>query len=610
MYVCKVRKAIAMLAAVVMVFVMSAGYCGTVSYAAAQTAQSNKVYITAANPYPLRCASKQGYEFNETQNPVFSGYTAFTKESLLTAAKYQSFDADGAVIPNSEVTVDETALKELNAAIALKYAYFENNNITSQDFPIKITSPNDVVKTFTVRIMRGGDVAVYQTAVPKLKTSSCRYDIANGPLTWDQLKASDMGNVYGYYPEKPNNTWYKTHVPDTIGVEKYIDELNAAIEAGKTGDYTVYALWAPSDNNFYDVAPFTVTLYKSIFTVSFDSQGGSAVGPIKDVKTGSTITRPADPTYRGFIFDGWYTEPTGGVKYDFSTPVTADLTLYAHWAANTVTPAESYRITTSSSANGTIDPSCTVGKGGTKTINYKANDGYKLTGLTVDGAAVDITRYPDSYTFTNITADHSITASYAKEGASPAAAERPFIMLKTIDKGTTMNLSWIRTKGATKYIIYGNYCSNKTHQYRYKKIKTISSGDITKYRISGRVRGYNYKYRVTAYQGSRKLCTSNTTHTACGSHLGYFNAVRVYADKTKVSVTAGHTVKVTGKVTTYSGRAMLYKTHCAKVRYLSRNTDIAAVTSRGVIRGVSAGTTTVYVYSPNGIRKAVKVTVK
>ena len=32
------------------------------------------------------------------------------------------------------------------------------------------------------------------------------------------------------------------------------------------------------------------------------------------------------------MFEGWYTARVGGQKYDFSTPVTSNLTLYAHWS--------------------------------------------------------------------------------------------------------------------------------------------------------------------------------------------------------------------------------------------------------------------------------------
>ncbi len=65
-------------------------------------------------------------------------------------------------------------------------------------------------------------------------------------------------------------------------------------------------------------------------TVSFDSNGGSAVADVK-VKDGDKLTKPADPTRLGFDFDGWYCNPELTDPYDFNTPVPYGFTLYAKW---------------------------------------------------------------------------------------------------------------------------------------------------------------------------------------------------------------------------------------------------------------------------------------
>lgn len=63
------------------------------------------------------------------------------------------------------------------------------------------------------------------------------------------------------------------------------------------------------------------------FTVTFDSDGGSEVEP-QTVEEGQTATEPEAPTKEGYTFSGWLLE---GEEYDFSTPVTADITLTAYW---------------------------------------------------------------------------------------------------------------------------------------------------------------------------------------------------------------------------------------------------------------------------------------
>lgn len=71
--------------------------------------------------------------------------------------------------------------------------------------------------------------------------------------------------------------------------------------------------------------------------VKFDARGGSATGD-QTPASGSTVTKPADPTREGYTFDGWYTDEACTKAYDFSAAVTADMTLYAKWTKNAVNP--------------------------------------------------------------------------------------------------------------------------------------------------------------------------------------------------------------------------------------------------------------------------------
>ena len=66
------------------------------------------------------------------------------------------------------------------------------------------------------------------------------------------------------------------------------------------------------------------------WTVTFEANNGSEAA-IVPVKNGETVTAPPAPTNGDFDFDGWYTDPACTEPYDFSTPVTGNLTLYAGW---------------------------------------------------------------------------------------------------------------------------------------------------------------------------------------------------------------------------------------------------------------------------------------
>ncbi len=73
-------------------------------------------------------------------------------------------------------------------------------------------------------------------------------------------------------------------------------------------------------------------------TVTFNANGGTFADG-KDTKTETVesaqpATKPTDPTKDGWTFLGWYEDSGLTKEFDFSTPVTADITLYAKWRAN------------------------------------------------------------------------------------------------------------------------------------------------------------------------------------------------------------------------------------------------------------------------------------
>ena len=66
-------------------------------------------------------------------------------------------------------------------------------------------------------------------------------------------------------------------------------------------------------------------------TLTFDTMGGSTIAPVR-VRHGLTVAKPADPTRFGYWFGGWYTTTNYTTEYNFATPLTADITIYAKWS--------------------------------------------------------------------------------------------------------------------------------------------------------------------------------------------------------------------------------------------------------------------------------------
>ena len=74
-----------------------------------------------------------------------------------------------------------------------------------------------------------------------------------------------------------------------------------------------------------------------VYTITFNSNDGSSVES-QNVNAGEKLTEPTPaPTKEGFTFDGWYEDSTFSKKFDFNTPITDSMTLYAKWIENKYT---------------------------------------------------------------------------------------------------------------------------------------------------------------------------------------------------------------------------------------------------------------------------------
>ncbi len=76
------------------------------------------------------------------------------------------------------------------------------------------------------------------------------------------------------------------------------------------------------------------------YTVTFHTNC-SYVIEAQQVEAGKTAVRPADPVRFGYRFDGWYQDEALTTVYDFATPVSQSLTLYAKWTAQELTGEDS-----------------------------------------------------------------------------------------------------------------------------------------------------------------------------------------------------------------------------------------------------------------------------
>ena len=111
--------------------------------------------------------------------------------------------------------------------------------------------------------------------------------------------------------------------------------------SGSNANYCTASVIADVQGNLYytnDSGTLFALKAAPGYTVAFDTRGGSTV-PSAMTAQNKTMVAPANPERSGYTFAGWYKDAACTQAWDFAKDVvTADMTLYAKWTKNAVTP--------------------------------------------------------------------------------------------------------------------------------------------------------------------------------------------------------------------------------------------------------------------------------
>lgn len=122
--------------------------------------------------------------------------------------------------------------------------------------------------------------------------------------------------AYATMPEAPNRKGY-------LFAGWYCDSscLNVFdFSSAVTNNIALYAKWTPKSGDN--------TQYRVTFMLN---DGSQCAHTMQVVELNGYATKPDDPQWGAYTFNGWYTDEESATKYDFTAPITRDLTLYAGW---------------------------------------------------------------------------------------------------------------------------------------------------------------------------------------------------------------------------------------------------------------------------------------
>lgn len=187
--------------------------------------------------------------------------------------------------------------------------YVDPEFTAKYDFATVLEADKTIYAKFELTSTPIGDIYVRYDVLHIKQLPDGTYDLANAEV--EHLSAKKDTTVTAVIKD-----YRATH---HVNVNRTLSKLTGtAIQPYKGVDgkpvYTILTV-------YYDL---------DFHTLTFDTMGGSKIAP-ETVRHGLTVAKPKDPVNGGYIFDGWYTDKTFRHRYDFSTPLTEDITIYAKW---------------------------------------------------------------------------------------------------------------------------------------------------------------------------------------------------------------------------------------------------------------------------------------
>lgn len=181
----------------------------------------------------------------------------------------------------------------------------------------------------------------------------------------------------------------------SVGVEQY--QNNQYLFSNVTATHTISAT-------------FSATTY--YVTASAGSNGSVSPSGAQPYSYGETATVTITPAASYQVLD----VVVDGVSEGALTSVSFPAINSNHTVSATFAAAANFNITVTQAAGGTITPGTTsVASGGSQAFTVEAISGWHLTAIIVDGVSVGTS---SPYTFSNVTAAHTITATFAMDAAS------------------------------------------------------------------------------------------------------------------------------------------------------------------------------------------------
>ena len=360
--------------------------------------------------------------------------------SVKPAVYKDQFDKD----TGSTHSPDENHSNDFTTPIQFKLKYEENKWVLEGEMPKDKTlhftctgqheTPEMPMYPMADNISGLGDqiVAVLCNNVPTVQQSGKYYGLIGGGFTSttptlnaDKVYESTITLIPSVYCNQfsgDTGIMHKVLSAQTTDGLKFVVKYDSSTKMWKPAEKVKQmAIWVTCDKHEID------TPVPTEFTITFNGNGGTpSVGSMRT--TNQKLTSLPTATHSGrYSFDGWYTAASGGTKITTATVFYENTTVYAHWtyigsggsSGGGGGGGHTYHtIRAISGLNGSISPSSwtSVRHGWDQTFAITPDKGYAVAKVLVDGKSVGSVK---SYTFKNVTKDHTIEVVFMKANGNP-----------------------------------------------------------------------------------------------------------------------------------------------------------------------------------------------
>ena len=283
-------------------------------------------------------------EETTTRNQTNSAITLPSSEEMKAHAPAEGYSFDG-WYTDKEFTKKITDFGAFPDDMNLYAKWFEKPTVSYY------LSPDQDTPFYSEQVEYSGSATVadaYQALKPLIPEgykldgwfTDPEYTVRYSPVA-PGSKITEDKSLYAKFDRQPTVTYefvdesgktLDTTTPESVNLFDYADARRAP-EGYRVDGYADGEGSPIDDITSYEIKGDTTITVKCVklATVTFNYGDAGIDDTRQVVDTGKTVSKPADPTREGYDFAGWYTDAECTQPYDFATPVTGDMTLYAKW---------------------------------------------------------------------------------------------------------------------------------------------------------------------------------------------------------------------------------------------------------------------------------------